>query len=449
MEGHPHSGLLLLHAHFVCLRRLSARTLHEACREAVADQYRLNNHPGEGDDPTAKLPRADNLLQQPQEDHDIEAWIGIIAKKRRKLLEDEGEPSRMPSSTAVVLLDSVLQILELLLQSKQDDGNAGGTKTIDVQAIVGTLWCLDRLGILTVSCSPIPVSPQTVVDRRHLFQDLPVEIVGDKDATTVAVEDDALALLRVLLQQKGAIIQGKSPPMTLRFTTSGSNGITLLVGERLDNDNEDDSKNNASKMQNNSRLHYERPDLWRVDHNLTLLETNIDDMTAEHLSFATELLMQQAGVADCWLTPIWMKKGRAAHTLHCLYRCCSTTTTSSHQEEESEITDVLRLLFQHTTTLGVRVQSHETGVRRVSLRRTMLTVPIEIADGKDGKKRWATNIDCKIGYLGSDIVSVKAEFDQCKKVALDSQQSVQSISDQVIHRARSILRAQSSDNDSA
>jgi len=443
MEGHPQSSRLLLHAHFVCLRRLSARTLHEACREAVADHQRLNR---ESDDPTAKLPLADNLIPQPQEDHDIESWIGIIEKKRRKLLEDEGEPSRMPSS-AVVLLDSVLQILELLLQSKEDEGNAQGTMKIDVQAIVGTLWCLDRLGILTISCSPIPVSPQTVVDRRHLLQDLPVEIVGDNDASTATVEEDALALLRILLQEKGGSTQGKSPPMTLRLTTSGSNGITLLVGERLDYD--DNSKHNASKTQSNSRLHYERPDLWRVDHNLTLLETNIDDMTAEHLSFATELLMQHEGVVDCWLTPILMKKGRAAHTLHCLYRCCSAS--SSHQEEDSTstITDVLRLIFQHTTTLGVRVQSHETGVRRVSLRRTMLTVPVEVADGKDGKKRWATNIDCKVGYLGSDIVSVKAEFDQCKTVALDSQQSVQSISDQVIHRARSILRAQSADNDPA
>lgn len=169
----------------------------------------------------------------------------------------------------------------------------------------------------------------------------------------------------------------------------------------------------------------ERPGIWNVDRNLVLLESNIDDMTAEHLAFATELLMRQDGVADCWLTPIVMKKGRSAHTLHCL---CHDTKCEG----------ILRLIFQHTTTLGVRVQSNSHGLVRVALNRTVVKVPIDI-QGSNGMPAQHT-IDCKIGVLGAgDIVSIKPEFDECKAVAMATNQSLQFVCENVIHKARIMM----------
>ena len=85
----------------------------------------------------------------------------------------------------------------------------------------------------------------------------------------------------------------------------------------------------------------------------TLLELrcNLDDASGEELGFAREELLA-AGALDVWTVPIGMKKGRPAAELCLLCR-----------EERRE--ELLRLLFRHTPTLGVRLFPCE----RVSLRR--------------------------------------------------------------------------------
>jgi len=50
---------------------------------------------------------------------------------------------------------------------------------------------------------------------------------------------------------------------------------------------------------------------------VTLIETNLDDVTGEVLAHAVAALMD-AGAHDAWVTPIVMKKGRPAHVLSAL-----------------------------------------------------------------------------------------------------------------------------------
>ena len=69
---------------------------------------------------------------------------------------------------------------------------------------------------------------------------------------------------------------------------------------------------------------------------------NVDDMSGEELGFAMEELLR-TGALDVWTTPIGMKKSRPGVLLTCL---CT-------QERREPL---LRLLFRHTTTLGVREQ---------------------------------------------------------------------------------------------
>jgi uncharacterized protein (DUF111 family) len=75
---------------------------------------------------------------------------------------------------------------------------------------------------------------------------------------------------------------------------------------------------------------------------LTLLETNIDDMTAELHGYVVERLLA-AGALDAYLTPVVMKKGRPAVVLSVLCRPADTAALRD-------------LIFAETTTLGIRSQ---------------------------------------------------------------------------------------------
>ncbi|MEN3273627.1 MAG: pyridinium-3,5-bisthiocarboxylic acid mononucleotide nickel chelatase [Actinomycetota bacterium] len=73
---------------------------------------------------------------------------------------------------------------------------------------------------------------------------------------------------------------------------------------------------------------------------VVLLEANVDDATGETLAHTITTLLE-AGAHDAWVTPIVMKKGRPAHTVHVLV----------DPVESGRLADVLA---RETGTLGVR-----------------------------------------------------------------------------------------------
>jgi Protein of unknown function DUF111 len=245
----------------------------------------------------------------------------------------------------------------------------------------------------------------------RLYQGLPIELIVDEAKSKIlnrgVVSQDGLVLLKALLAMGlSPIAQTRhtlsAPPMKLLFVATGRNAVSILVGERL----EVTAKvGDAPACAQGTVDCLDQPDLWDIHHNLSLLESNVDDTTAEHLAFTMERLMQQDGVADCWITPIVMKKGRSAHTLHCLCR-------NEHCRE------VLQLLFRHVPTLGVRVQCQQTGLMRVALRRSTLTVLFRLLDDESYDGKVECPVDCKVGYLGAEVVSIKPEFDHCRRIAL-------------------------------
>ena len=100
------------------------------------------------------------------------------------------------------------------------------------------------------------------------------------------------------------------------------------------------------------------------------LSCNLDDMTGEELGFAMEVLLS-AGALDVYTLPIGMKKNRPGVMLNVLCR----------PEKREEL---VRLLFLHTTTIGVRETRHD----RYILRReeeTMQT-PFGPVRGKSGPR---------------------------------------------------------------
>lgn len=121
---------------------------------------------------------------------------------------------------------------------------------------------------------------------------------------------------------------------------------------------------------------------------LQLLSCNIDDMQPELYSTLFDHLLT-AGALDVWLTPIVMKKQRPAITLSVL--------------STSELSPTLQhLIFIHTTTLGIRIQT----LSRTTLQRRWQTVATSYG-----------NIRLKIGILQGRIVNIAPEYDDCAQCA--------------------------------
>ena len=123
---------------------------------------------------------------------------------------------------------------------------------------------------------------------------------------------------------------------------------------------------------------------------LSLIETNIDDMDAQLFGYVSERLFA-LGALDVWTTPIYMKKNRPAHMLSVLVA-------------EDKKAQCLSLLFSETTSIGMRVLHVDERVEAV--RHTALV------DTLHGKVR------CKVSAYGGKIVSLSPEYDDCREIAV-------------------------------
>ena len=119
------------------------------------------------------------------------------------------------------------------------------------------------------------------------------------------------------------------------------------------------------------------------------LECNIDDMTAEEISFAAERIMA-AGAKDVTVTPVIMKKGRPAMMI---------TVMCADEDEEKE--RFARLLFRYTSTIGIR----EVISERFVLDREILS-----AETPYGAVRYK-----HVSGFGTD--RIKAEYDDLAGIA--------------------------------
>ena len=118
---------------------------------------------------------------------------------------------------------------------------------------------------------------------------------------------------------------------------------------------------------------------------ITEIQTNVDDLNPQIYETLIERL-GQVGALDVTLTPVIMKRSRPGTVV---------TALAPH----SAVEDVTRILFQDTTTLGVRIRELQ---RRVLARDTHLvglpggTVRIKVADMGNGSKKMMPEFqDCK------------------------------------------------------
>jgi uncharacterized protein (TIGR00299 family) protein len=126
---------------------------------------------------------------------------------------------------------------------------------------------------------------------------------------------------------------------------------------------------------------WETAEMHRVD-------STVDDLDPRVWPDVLETL-RAAGAADAWCSPVLMRKGRPGQVLSVLV-------------DPARLDAVCRVIFEQTTTLGVRVSP----VERRSLRRDR--VEVRTGDAVVGVKR---------GLLGDRVVTVQPEYDEVRAAA--------------------------------
>ena len=245
--------------------------------------------------------------------------------------------------------------------------------------VVGAVAGLHLLGVDRVYCSPLPTG-SGVIDSAHGLLPVPspatAALFAMSNTPVVPAPRNARRTGEMVTPTGAAILttlaEFRQPEMALTRVGYGlgsrdpeqyPNALGLWLGEETG---------------------------AAYSEGVTLLETNIDDMSGEMLAYAQERLFA-LGARDVWFTPIQMKKNRPG------------TMLSAIVPRDAEA-DALRAMVAETSTLGVRVRP----LRRYEVEREVVSVETEF-----GIMR------VKVKRLDGRTVSVAPEFDDCRRVALE------------------------------
>ncbi|HEY7626448.1 MAG TPA: nickel pincer cofactor biosynthesis protein LarC [Ilumatobacteraceae bacterium] len=216
--------------------------------------------------------------------------------------------------------------------------------------IVGSCAALESLGVEHIVCSSITVGEGTVMAAHGLLPNPPpavTELLARRNAPSRGIDDrkelatpTGVALMCALADEFGPM-----PAMNVGSVGYGAgtadipgrpNVVQVVIGDR------------TAELQ--------LPDPGQP---VQLIETNVDDATGEVIAHTIAVLMT-AGAHDAWATPIVMKKGRPAHTIHVL---CDPSASAL----------LGALLLRETGSLGLR----SSDLRRWPQQRSERVVQIE------------------------------------------------------------------------
>jgi pyridinium-3,5-bisthiocarboxylic acid mononucleotide nickel chelatase len=140
------------------------------------------------------------------------------------------------------------------------------------------------------------------------------------------------------------------------------------------------------------------------------VETTVDDMSPQLYEPLLERLLE-AGALDVWLTPVIMKRSRPGVVLTAL---C----------EPGRVADLSRLLFEESSTIGVRW----TAYQRSRLEREMVRLPTAYGP-----------VTFKVSRLEGRVVTVTPEFEDVRRIARDRGLPVREVLEQARVEGRRLL----------
>ena len=250
--------------------------------------------------------------------------------------------------------------------------------------IVGVCAAIDYLGIETITCSPLPLGHGTV-KCAHGVLPVPVPAVVEliKGVPTYQsgregehVTPTGAALVTTLANSFGPLGPMKIEDFafgagTRTFEGGPPNLLRAIIGQAKEKS-------------------------LGIDE--LVIETNIDDMNPEFYGPLSEKLFE-AGALDVTLTPCYMKKGRPGILV---------TVIGGHNTLEK----ISAVLFSESTTIGIRTYP----VSRIVCDRKMQEVQTEFG-----------TVRMKISRYNDSVVGTKPEFEDCKKLAKESDVSVNEV----------------------
>jgi uncharacterized protein (TIGR00299 family) protein len=146
--------------------------------------------------------------------------------------------------------------------------------------------------------------------------------------------------------------------------------------------------------------------------NVSILETNVDDVSGEVLGHVFQGLIK-SGARDVSIIPTVTKKNRPGHLLRVIAKPQDTQKISEE-------------IIRETGTLGVRVIPY---AHRNIAKRKIVSMDVLI----DGKQ---FEIDIKVGTIGKDIISVKPEYEDVKRVAEVTGRQLKDVTDIAVQQFR-------------
>jgi len=146
-----------------------------------------------------------------------------------------------------------------------------------------------------------------------------------------------------------------------------------------------------------------------------MLETNLDDVAGEVIGHTMDRLLRE-GAKDVCVIPMFTKKNRPGHILQVI-------------ADKADVERLTRILVEETGTLGVRVSLRQ----RCILKRE--SIPIQLlVDNTSVVINVKVAKDC-----GGEIIHVKPEYDDIKKVADKTGKPLKEIAELVKMKARDVL----------
>jgi uncharacterized protein (TIGR00299 family) protein len=314
--------------------------------------------------------------------------------KRYKTLA-EARSILVGSSLSPLSLDRALKIMEILAAAEARVHGVDREKArfheigaLDALAdIAGSCAGLDSLGVEKVISLPISVGSGTVIAAHGR---LPVPA----PATLEVLKESGLLWKggpvegELLTPTGAAILAGFESEVVSEYPLiraeaagygSGTKDLEIpnllrgVVGELRD-------------LEKHSHRHPQRD-------RVVQLETNVDDVTGEVLGNLLDLLMEE-GALDVSVVPALMKKGRPANIVKVIAR-------------GEEMDRLARIVMRETGSLGIRIFP---SLHRYVAKREERTIMVEI----DGR---AFSVRVKISFFGDEILQIKAEHDDCKRIA--------------------------------